>query len=136
MTVFEVIHQLHCLNLIRKATYYDYYKDKAVEFTDVPNTVRLHIDHCIEMTRQNIMCHADVGLMSSHWIKDYPRPYSNFNTWHKCRNFDEVLDLAYKHQIPTPLPENYTWPILEGSKIWDDAPQPGEWEGMMEGFGN
>ncbi len=43
MTDFEVIHQLHCLNFIRKATYYDYYKDKAVEFTDTPHTWRLHI---------------------------------------------------------------------------------------------
>ena len=43
MTNFEVIHQLHCLNLIRKATYYDYYKDKAIEFTDTPHTWRLHI---------------------------------------------------------------------------------------------
>lgn len=43
MTVFEVIHQLHCLNLIRKATHYDYYKDRAIEFTDKPKTARLHI---------------------------------------------------------------------------------------------
>lgn len=43
MTSFEVICQLHCLNLIRKATYYDYYKDKAIEFTNKPRTVRLHI---------------------------------------------------------------------------------------------
>lgn len=43
MTDIAVIHQLHCLNVIRKATYYDYYKDKAIEFTDKPETVRLHI---------------------------------------------------------------------------------------------
>ncbi len=92
------------------------------------------IDHCIEMTRQNIMCHADVGLQSQHWIKNYSRPYPNFNTWHKCRNFDEILELAYKRQVPTPLPENFTWPIVKGSKIWDDAPQPEEYEGMDPGF--
>lgn len=80
------------------------------------------------------MCHADVGLVTAHWIKNYPIPYPNFNTWHKCRDFDQVLDLAYKHQVP--LPQNFTWPIVEGSKIWDDAPQPGESEGMIERFGS
>ena len=161
MTNFEVIHQIHCLNLIRKATYYDYYKDKAIEFTCAPHTSRLHVSECFpaheqashlsrqrgfylltmdrrplhrKKTRQNIICHADVGLVSQHWIKDYPRPYANFNTWHRCRNFDEILDMAYKHQVPNPLPENFTWPLLEGSKIWDAAPQPGEYEGMDPGF--
>lgn len=83
------------------------------------------------------MCKADVGLMTARWIKDDPRPYANFNTWHKCRNFDEVLELAYKHQVTRPLPEHYnhSWPMVEGSKIWAGPPQPGEWEGMMDGFG-
>lgn len=43
MTWFEVNHQLHCLNLIRKATHYDYYKDKTIEFTNTPKIQRLHI---------------------------------------------------------------------------------------------
>ncbi len=83
------------------------------------------------------MCHADVGLISRRWVKHNPAPYPNFNTWHKCRNFDEVLDLAYKRQLPRPLPKhfNHTVPILEGSRIWDAPPQPGESEGIIEGFG-
>lgn len=64
MTVFEVIHQLHCLNLIRKATYYDYYKDKAVEFTDVPNTVRLHIGNYLSLLPRpsNLSCLSEGTL--------------------------------------------------------------------------
>jgi hypothetical protein len=29
MESVEVLHQLHCLNMLRQATYEDYYKDKA-----------------------------------------------------------------------------------------------------------
>ena len=143
MTSVEVVHQLHCLNLIRKMTHYDYYKDKAIEFRDPPHTVRLHVgmcdlsarsicgylrltppkDHCIEITRQNIMCNADAGLMSHHWIEGYPRPYANFNTWHKCRNFEQVLDWAYKHQIPVPKGK-WHFPMVPGSHVFPDAPQP------------
>lgn len=43
MTDLEVVHQLHCLNLLRKASHFDYYKDKAEEFTDPPHNWQLHI---------------------------------------------------------------------------------------------
>lgn len=84
------------------------------------------------------MCHADVGLMTSHWVKDYPRPYPNFNTWHKCRNFDDVMAYAYARQVTRPLPQKYnsTWPVVPGSKFWDDAPQPGHKEGVIDRFKN
>lgn len=48
------------------------------------------------------MCNADVGIISHRWVKDYPRPYPNFNVLHKCRDFNEVLDYAYDHEVPTP----------------------------------
>ena len=39
----EAIHQLHCLNLLREASYWDYYKTKATAWEDSPGTLRLHI---------------------------------------------------------------------------------------------
>ncbi len=52
MTDFAVIHQLHCLNLIRKATYYDYYKDKAIEFAAGPKLARSHIGDFLPFPNQ------------------------------------------------------------------------------------
>ena len=78
MASVEVVHQLHCLNFLRKATFEDYYMSRSKEFADLPHTVRLHLgtwfavrnlpsdyhtltfqtDHCIEMLRQYLMCNA------------------------------------------------------------------------------
>jgi hypothetical protein len=39
----EVSHQIHCVNLLRMYTYFDYYKDTEPAFTDPPQDPRHHI---------------------------------------------------------------------------------------------
>jgi hypothetical protein len=43
MASIEVLHQLHCLNILRQATYEDYYRDKAEPWQDSPQTLRYHL---------------------------------------------------------------------------------------------
>lgn len=43
MASVEVLHQLHCLNMLRQATYEDYYRDKAGPWEDSPQTLRYHL---------------------------------------------------------------------------------------------
>ena len=42
----EAIHQLHCLNLLREASYWDYYKTRATAWRDSSETLRLHLGMC------------------------------------------------------------------------------------------
>ncbi|KAI0595201.1 hypothetical protein F4775DRAFT_595552 [Biscogniauxia sp. FL1348] len=117
IAILEVFHQLHCLNSIRQYTWKGYYEgnlrewlqlpghDDAVDsnFTDLQNVgERMHIDHCIETLRLQLMCNADVtplflvvdessGLGSS----------ADFNTHHKCRNWDNILKWQDEHNIKT-----------------------------------
>ena len=48
MASVEVLHQLHCLNILRQATYEDYYKDKAEPWEDSPQTLRYHLGRLFE----------------------------------------------------------------------------------------
>ena len=66
-------------------------------------------DHCIEMLRQNLMCNADLRVISHRWVQDYDRPYPNFNTPHKCWDFDEILRYAYDHER-NPKPSRLPFP--------------------------
>jgi hypothetical protein len=43
MASVEVLHQLHCLNMLRQATYESYYQDKAEPWTDSAQTLRFHL---------------------------------------------------------------------------------------------
>ncbi|KGO55314.1 Protein of unknown function DUF3328 [Penicillium expansum] len=105
---FEFSHQMHCVNFIRMWTYRDHYKEEQEEFMDSASMQRTHIDHCVEMIRQFVMCHADTNLVSTNWVAGSSLPHPNFNTKHTCRNFDAVVDWAWDHQItirPASKPE-------------------------------
>lgn len=40
---FEVFHGLHCLNMLRQASYMDHYLPKKKEWRDDPETLRFHL---------------------------------------------------------------------------------------------
>ncbi|POS78536.1 hypothetical protein DHEL01_v203068 [Diaporthe helianthi] len=43
MGAFEVFHGLHCLNMLRQASYMDHYLPKKKEWRDDPETLRFHL---------------------------------------------------------------------------------------------
>jgi len=70
-------------------------------------------EHCIEMIRQQLMCTADVGMITYEWVRYFlwfnlgsvahshnpifrgiNEPYPDFNTKHQCRNFEKILAWA------------------------------------------
>ncbi|PVH72868.1 hypothetical protein DL98DRAFT_383901, partial [Cadophora sp. DSE1049] len=83
----EVFHNLHCLNLVRMATYMEHYENEHA-FGD--HWLRSHVDHCIDMIRQRLTCTADIGLVTAVWVDGYSEPYPDFSTRHQCRNFDKI----------------------------------------------
>ena len=78
---------------------------------------QLSSDHCADLLRQKLQCDSDVGIYTYNWVKDHKRPYPNFNTRHKCRNFDDILRWGRAHEAKRPdtesgQPERGAW--LEG----------------------
>ncbi|KAF3067613.1 hypothetical protein CFAM422_008666 [Trichoderma lentiforme] len=94
----EVFHQLHCLNLLRKATWYnhDYYRKLgADEFQHPDRTLSVHVDNL----RQRIMCTADVGLVPFYWVGDDGQTDPEFSRTHTCRNFETLHDWMMQHMV-------------------------------------
>lgn len=54
----------------------------------------MHADHCIETLRLTLMCHSDVTPVLLKWDSYYdpPRASPDFNSHHRCRNFDKILE--------------------------------------------
>ncbi|KAL8852519.1 MAG: hypothetical protein Q9221_002643 [Calogaya cf. arnoldii] len=101
MASVEALHQLHCLNMLRQATYEDFYKDKAEPWQDSPQTLRYHLDHCIDNLRQKLMCDADAGILTYVWAKGHRMPFPDFSVQHKCRDFDALKNWVVDHQTYT-----------------------------------
>ncbi|PCH36658.1 hypothetical protein WOLCODRAFT_82383, partial [Wolfiporia cocos MD-104 SS10] len=95
---FEISHQLHCLNMLRQHTYFDYYSQFNEDYQADPDFYRIHLDHCLEMMRQIMMCTGDVGTITFDWVRGHKSPYPNFNTRHMCRNWDHLLE--WYHKVP------------------------------------
>lgn len=109
----EGMHHLHCLNLVRKGLWYnyEYYKDLGEwSFKNEEKILRLHASHCLDTIRQVLMCNADTGVLGQVWYDpENIRTFPDFQTKHKCKNFDAIRQWAIDHQAPPTesLPEDY-----------------------------
>lgn len=94
-------------NLMRKALWwnYEYYHErKEGAFVNNDYVIHYHVTHCMDILRQQLMCTLDVGVLGQVWFQpegeDQPTPYVDFNTKHKCKDFDAVRRWAEEHQLP------------------------------------
>jgi hypothetical protein len=46
-----------------------------------------------------LMCDGDVSMLTFHQPENYDHPTPDFNTMHRCRNFERIGDWAEKHQV-------------------------------------
>lgn len=54
------------------------------------------------------MCTVDVGVLGQvWWNRERPTAYPDFNTEHKCKNFEDVRKWAEAHQAPKDVPDDY-----------------------------
>ncbi|KAL1610822.1 hypothetical protein SLS60_002493 [Paraconiothyrium brasiliense] len=77
--------------------YPDFYTEEAKFAKEHRDEWLEHVDHCVDMLRQKLMCDADSGLITYSWLKNHYNPHPNFNVQHKCRDYDRLLDASAKH---------------------------------------
>ncbi|KIW69493.1 hypothetical protein PV04_05366 [Phialophora macrospora] len=97
-TTLDVHHTLHCVNVVRKALYPDYYQDRHND----ARAARLHLEHCLDYVRQSVMCHADLSPVRLVWNENFGREVPDFETWHTCRDYGLIRDWAVENMVPPP----------------------------------
>lgn len=46
------------------------------------------------------MCNTDTGVLGQVWFdQESPTAFPDFNTKHKCKNFDDISKWAVEHQV-------------------------------------
>jgi hypothetical protein len=69
------------------------------------------------------MCTVDVGVLGQVWIHpEAPEAYVDFNTQHKCRNFDSIRRWAEERQMPAEVPEDWLEPPEQGDRVYEEIP--------------
>lgn len=75
--------------------------------------------HCLDILRQQLMCTVDVGVFGQIWYRPSGEKnisaFVDFNTPHKCRNYDDVRRWAEERQLPEDVPRDFL--IAPGPEI-------------------
>lgn len=89
----DMSHLIHCLNVVRKAMYPDYYPMRKV-------MVDSHPQHCLHILLQNLMCDASVDLITHTWMETQHNPFPDMSINKKCRDFEAVLGWHEENMVP------------------------------------
>ncbi|KAF8990219.1 hypothetical protein BDQ17DRAFT_1372190 [Cyathus striatus] len=90
-----VFHHLHCINSIRQTLYPDYYPHMSLK----NQTMFEHIEHCVDIIRQAIMCNPDISTMVWQWDSRANRSIAALDVVHSCRNFDKIKQWAEERVV-------------------------------------
>lgn len=111
-----VFHQLHCLNALRKALYPRRYNSSIVGADgNVDYGQWHHVDHCVELVRQALVCRPDTTARTFRW---HPAGSQVLHHWttHTCRAFDPLMEWASAHTVPDVRSRAR---VVEGGRIED-----------------
>lgn len=116
-------------NLLRQALYWNapYYQHLGHgAFKNAEPILQLHVTHCLDILRQQLMCTVDVAVFGQVWYKadegSTPAAFVDFNTNHKCRNYDAVRKWAEARQLPEDVAEDFLIPPREGQRVVNGVP--------------
>ncbi|KAI1764013.1 hypothetical protein GGR53DRAFT_495235 [Hypoxylon sp. FL1150] len=104
--IIEATHQLHCLNLLRRYSYFNYNYTSEAEHEILSKSPayyqQLHVDHCVEYLRYRLMCTADVGIVPFVWGGKSGRLTADMDREHTCRDYEAVRKFVKENSIPRP----------------------------------
>ncbi|MCJ1313011.1 hypothetical protein MMC25_006687 [Agyrium rufum] len=95
----DLVHQIHCLNRLRKAAFATYDQSTTAIEQEHDHIWWIHVQHCTDMLLQNIMCHADADVATYNWMDTQPVPFPDFSVNKRCRNFDALVDWQDEHSV-------------------------------------
>ncbi|PPJ55268.1 hypothetical protein CBER1_04282 [Cercospora berteroae] len=95
MAEINVFHLIHCLDMIRRGAFIDYY-----EFARPINPLYWsHFYHCLDMLRQELMCTASLDLSPLVWSEHQRLPFPYFTIDRQCRRWDDILRYRNERQM-------------------------------------
>lgn len=74
---FDVFHQIHCLNTLRRIAYSKHYNLTLIDTAKPELSLQeIHVNHCVDILLQALQCSANVNLMTYNWVEtqDLPQP--------------------------------------------------------------
>lgn len=103
LTKFDITHQLHCVNMLRKLIHPDVYGPFAIDPAS-------HGDHCVMVLFNYISCHVDLDLLNYVWREGTPWYVADLEVTRQCRSLEPVYDFLRAHNATTDTRIKYLVP--------------------------
>lgn len=98
-------HQIHCLNMLRKAAFSGNAGLAGSQKQEV-----IHLQHCTDMLMQHMLCTADAGMITYQWRDGNEHPFPDFSVKRECRDWRQLLDWRDSHAVDLDTYMVYTKP--------------------------
>ncbi|KAH8703975.1 hypothetical protein BGW36DRAFT_355361 [Talaromyces proteolyticus] len=125
--VIDVFHQLHCLDILRRTAWPEYYGDMRKNKKYTPIKWEDHLLHCTYVLMRSLTCHADMEVIIGQKFEGWPGLNLNFASTKQCRNFEEILEWKEANTIHQRTP----WSVYPEEPIIEQSP-----EGVLTPYGN
>lgn len=101
LALLDGVHQVHCLNMIRKSLVnnYEYYYGQQYNFTP-PIFTQAHVNHCLDSLLQDLMCYADSHITLFNWVDGQAGAQPDFAVNRVCRDYNTLMQWFDDNQIP------------------------------------
>ncbi|CRG91362.1 hypothetical protein PISL3812_08410 [Talaromyces islandicus] len=86
--IINGMHELHCLNVIRKNLHRDYYWPEGIRHP----VHWIHLYHCVEVVVNALMCTGNMDVVTFNWMETQSAPFFDFSFNRVCRDFDRILE--------------------------------------------
>ncbi|KAH8900790.1 hypothetical protein GQ53DRAFT_776478 [Thozetella sp. PMI_491] len=98
ISAITVVHDLHCVNMIRKFMAPDYYD------LGPRGPAKVHIEHCLDALRLSVMCHGDMTpIPTIHDENRGPGGFMpEFRTVHTCRDYQTIREWTMGRDVENP----------------------------------
>ncbi|PLN79371.1 hypothetical protein BDW42DRAFT_186756 [Aspergillus taichungensis] len=98
---FDISHEIHCLDELRRATfagYPGYHPEGHHDGTD-DSVNWIHLGHCVDMLLQFLMCNADTAVLTMSYVEGQEAPWPDFNINRQCRDYNTLEEWAKTRAI-------------------------------------
>ncbi|KAF5870975.1 uncharacterized protein Bfra_009529 [Botrytis fragariae] len=122
----EGFHDLHCLRVL----WYDHHSEEIPETkkSKLENSrhYEAHYEHCIDLLRQNLMCHFDTSFATFNWLVDIDEPFPFFANPKKCRKMDKILEWTHEHKFRKP--QGFVWEAPDDAHLVRVVDRVAQWD--------
>ncbi|KAB5577475.1 hypothetical protein GE09DRAFT_1183362 [Coniochaeta sp. 2T2.1] len=112
----DIFHQLHCLNLLRHIAWGEYDRDGKTPKRPYSDLHWIHVAHCTEVLRENLLCSANLDVITFNWKETQDLPFADFDINKRCtKDAEEMLmEWQERNTVVAERARNFTRP--EGAR--------------------